>query len=186
MSKTKNTEQNSDKNSEVADPQKRDFVVMTATAMVGVGAVSAVVPLVHSMNPAKDVQALSSIEINISGLEPGDEMKVKWRGKPVFVKRRTAEELQKAKDVDLKELRDPETDSQRVTKGKEEFLVVVGVCTHLGCIPLGKGSGDYDAWFCPCHGSHYDISGRIRKGPAPKNLIVPKYEFLSDQVIKIG
>ena len=186
MSKTKNTGPEQEQKAEIADPKKRDFMVLTASAMAGVGAVAAAVPLVSSMNPAKDVQALSSIEVNISGLEPGDEMKVKWRGKPVFIKRRNAEEMKRAKDVDLKDLRDPETDSQRVVKGKEEFLVVVGVCTHLGCIPLGKSSGDYNAWFCPCHGSHYDISGRIRKGPAPKNLIVPEYKFISDQVIKIG
>jgi len=168
------------------DNNKRDFVALTASAVAGVGAASAVIPFVKSMNPAKDVQALASIEVNISGLEPGDEMKVKWRGKPVFIKRRTEAELQTARSVSLDELPDPETDSDRVKSGKEEFLVVLGVCTHLGCVPLGKGSGEYDAWFCPCHGSHYDVSGRIRKGPAPKNLLVPEYSFVNDDIIKIG
>ncbi|MBL6622046.1 MAG: ubiquinol-cytochrome c reductase iron-sulfur subunit [Rickettsiales bacterium] len=168
------------------DNNKRDFVALTASAVAGVGAASAVIPFVKSMNPAKDVQALASIEVNISGLEPGDEMKVKWRGKPVFIKRRTEAELQTARSVSLDELPDPETDSDRVKSGKEEFLVVLGVCTHLGCVPLGKGSGEYEAWFCPCHGSHYDVSGRIRKGPAPKNLLVPEYSFVNDDIIKIG
>jgi len=177
MSKTKD---------KVVDPKKRDFMVLTASAVAGVGAAATAVPFIHSMNPAKDVQALASIEVDISGLEPGDEMKVKWRGKPVFIKRRTSDELKEAREVELSDLPDPETDDQRVKKGKEEYLVVLGVCTHLGCVPLGKGSGEYGAWFCPCHGSHYDISGRIRKGPAPKNLLVPEYSFVSDKVIKIG
>lgn len=174
-----------DKNN-VEDPTKRDFVVLAASAMAGVGAAATAVPLVDSMNPAKDVKALASIEVDISPLEPGSEMKVKWRGKPVFIKRRTQEQMAEARNVSLADLPDPEKDEDRVKKSKEEYLVVLGVCTHLGCVPLGKESGDYNAWFCPCHGSHYDVSGRIRKGPAPKNLLVPKYEFISDNVIKIG
>ena len=173
-------------NKEIKDPCKRDFVVLAASALAGVGAVSAVVPFIDSMNPAKDVQALSSIEVDISGLNPGDEKTVKWRGKPVFIKRRTKEELARANKVQISELRDPETDIMRTKKGHEEFLIMIGVCTHLGCVPLGNEAGDYEGWFCPCHGSHYDISGRIRKGPAPKNLVVPQYSFISDSVVKIG
>ncbi len=168
------------------DPEKRDFMVLTASAVAGVGAAATAVPFIASMNPAADVKALASIEVDVSGLERGDEMKVKWRGKPVFIKRRTAAELEEANSVALKDLPDPQTDSERVQEGKEEYLVVIGVCTHLGCVPLGKGSGEYNAWFCPCHGSHYDVSGRIRKGPAPTNLAVPEYSFVSDKVIKIG
>ena len=186
MSKDKKLNETKTQKSEQVDDQKRDFMVLAATAMAGVGAAATAVPFIHSMNPAKDVEALASIEVDISGLEPGDEMKVKWRGKPVFIKRRNADELAEARKVSLDELIDPETDAERVKEGKEEFLVVLGVCTHLGCVPLGKSSGDYKAWFCPCHGSHYDISGRIRKGPAPKNLVVPEYNFITDKVIKIG
>ena len=174
------------KDNQPQDKEKRDFMVLTASALAGVGAAATAVPFVSSMNPAKDVKALASVEVDISSLNPGDEMKVKWRGKPVFVKRRTKEQMEEVKKVDTKTLPDPETDDQRVLKGKEEYLVVLGVCTHLGCVPLGKESGDFGAWFCPCHGSHYDASGRIRKGPAPKNLVVPDYEFISDTVIKIG
>ncbi|MBT4878490.1 MAG: ubiquinol-cytochrome c reductase iron-sulfur subunit [Alphaproteobacteria bacterium] len=186
MGKNTKTDKIKATESENVDGEKRDFVVLAATAMAGVGAASVAVPFVHSMNPAKDVKALASIEVDISGLESGDEMKVKWRGKPVFIKRRSEAELAEAREVDINSLIDPQTDEERVKKGKEEYLIVLGVCTHLGCVPLGKGSGDYNAWFCPCHGSHYDISGRIRKGPAPKNLIVPEYNFVTDKVIKIG
>ena len=168
------------------DPKRRDFIVLTASALAGVGSVASAVPFISSLNPAKDVKALSSIEVDISDLEPGAEMKVKWRGKPVFIKRRTSAEMTQGRSVDIKELRDPQTDQERVLEGKDEYLVVLGVCTHLGCIPLGKSSGDYSAWFCHCNGSHYDVSGRIRKGPAPTNLLVPDYKFISDKVIKIG
>ena len=184
MSKNKKTTEQTKQTPE--DPKKRDFMVLTASALAGVGAASAVIPFVSSMNPASDVKALSSIEVDISGLEPGDEMKVKWRGKPVFIRRRTQKEVAKARKVPLKDLPDPQKDEDRVKSGKDEYLVLIGVCTHLGCVPLGKGAGDYSAWFCPCHGSHYDISGRIRKGPAPKNLVIPEYKFISDTVIKIG
>jgi ubiquinol-cytochrome c reductase iron-sulfur subunit len=186
MSKT--TKSNTPKTKETSpqDPSKRDFMVLSTQAICAIGAVTAVVPLVASMNPAADVKASASIEVDISAMQPGDEKKVKWRGKPVFIKRRTAEEIKEARQVNLNDLPDPQKDEDRVLKGKEEFLVVVGICTHLGCIPLGNDSGDYKAWFCPCHGSHYDTSGRIRKGPAPKNLLVPNYEFVSDTVIKIG
>lgn len=175
-----------DQKQEIKDPNKRDFMVLSASAMAGVCAVAAAVPLVDSMNPAANVQALSSIEVDISHLNPGDEMKVKWRGKPVYIKRRTPAEIEEMRAVDIADLKDPETDQERVKDPNGEYLVVVGVCTHLGCVPMGKDAGDYQGFFCPCHGSHYDDSGRIRKGPAPKNLAVPKYEFVSDKVIKIG
>jgi ubiquinol-cytochrome c reductase iron-sulfur subunit len=135
------------------------------------------------MNPDASVKALASIEVDISKIKEGQEMTVLWRGKPVFIKRRTKEEIQKAEQTSLKDLKDPQEDKARVKKS--EWLVVVGVCTHLGCVPIG-GKGDYDGWFCPCHGSHYDTSGRIRKGPAPTNLEIPKYEFVSNDKIKIG
>jgi ubiquinol-cytochrome c reductase iron-sulfur subunit len=140
------------------------------------------------MNPAADTLALASIEVDVSGIAVGQAITVKWRGKPVFIRRRTDEEISKAADVDLTDLRDPEADTDRVQKA--ELLVIQGICTHLGCVPLGQKigevKGDYNGWFCPCHGSHYDTSGRIRKGPAPNNLEVPPYSFVSDNVIKIG
>lgn len=182
----KKVKENSEQNEAPADPKKRDFVVLSASAIGGLCAASALIPLVDSMNPASNVEALASIEVDISRLNPGDEMKVKWRGKPIFIKRRTKEEIAEERAVNLNELKDPQTDEERVHDKNGEYLVVVAVCTHLGCIPLGKDSGDYKAFFCPCHGSHYDNSGRIRKGPAPTNLLVPKYSFISDKVIKIG
>ena len=135
------------------------------------------------MNPDASERALASTEVDISGIERGQSITVLWRGKPVFIKRRTEEEIQKARKVDLKELPDPEKDEDRAKN--PEWLVRLGMCTHLGCVPLGN-KGEYDGWFCPCHGSHYDTSGRIRKGPAPTNLEIPKYEFISDSTIKIG
>ena len=135
------------------------------------------------MNPDASERALASTEVDISGIERGQSITVLWRGKPVFIKRRTEEEIQKARKVDLKELPDPEKDEDRAKN--PEWLVMLGMCTHLGCVPLGN-KGEYDGWFCPCHGSHYDTSGRIRKGPAPTNLEIPKYEFISDSTIKIG
>lgn len=171
-----------------ADKGRRDFLYLTAAAFGAVGAGSAAWPLVDSMNPAADTLALASIEVNIGALQVGQAMTVTWRGKPVFIKRRTEEEIAEAKAVSVNDLLDPETDADRVKK--EEYLVVVGICTHLGCVPLGQKLGDvkgeHDGWFCPCHGSHYDTSGRIRKGPAPKNLAVPPYEFVNDTTIKIG
>ena len=135
------------------------------------------------MNPSADVLALSSIEVDISSIAEGQSVTVKWRGKPVFIRHRTAAEIEAAQSVDVATLPDPETDAARAPK--PNWLIVVGVCTHLGCIPLGN-SGEYGGWFCPCHGSHYDTSARIRKGPAPTNLPVPTYEFLSDTIVKIG
>lgn len=178
--KAKNTKKTS-----VENEERRDFMVLAASATAGIGAACAAAPLIGSMTPAADVLALSSTEVDISDIQPGDSKRVMWQGKPIFVKRRTPEEIEEARKDDSEVLPDPETDDQRVKEGKEEWLIVVGVCTHLGCIP-SSDSGDYESWFCPCHGSHYDTSGRIRKGPAPKNLAVPPYEFLSDTRIKIG
>ncbi len=167
------------------DVQRRDFMVLAAGATAGMGAAAAAWPFIGSMQPAKDVLALASTEVNIDSMEPGQTVKTMWRGKPVFIRRRTPEEIEKAKAVKLTDLPDPEKDEQRVLEGKEEYLVVIGICTHLGCVPMGE-AGEYEGWFCPCHGSHYDTSGRIRKGPAPKNMVVPPYAFTSDTVIKIG
>ena len=149
---------------------------------MGVGA--AVWPLVDQMNPDASVKALASTEVDISALEVGQSITVLWRGKPVFIRRRTNEEIIKAKNVKLEDLPHPETDEDR-TKNNPEWLVMLGVCTHLGCVPLGD-KGEYGGWFCPCHGSHYDTSGRIRKGPAPTNMEIPKYEFVDSNTIKIG
>ena len=165
------------------DPNRRDFII-TATATVGaVGAGAAVWPLIDQMNPDASVKALASTEVDVSNIQPGKSITVLWRGKPVFIKRRTNEEIEKARSVDLKELKHPEKDEERAKN--PEWLVMLGICTHLGCVPLGD-KGDYKGWFCPCHGSHYDTSGRIRKGPAPTNLEVPKYEFVNSNTIKIG
>ena len=140
------------------------------------------------MNPAEDTLALGSTEVDLTNINVGQSKTVKWRGKPVFIRRRTSEEILEANDIDLKSLRHPENDKNRVQK--EEWLVLLGVCTHLGCVPLGQkmsdSKGEYNGWFCPCHGSHYDSSGRIRKGPAPENLAVPPYTFINDTTIKIG
>ena len=140
------------------------------------------------MSPAEDTLAAGSTEVDISTIEEGQSITIKWRGKPVFIKKRTKQEIDAAKMVQASDLRDPQDDAERVQK--EEWLVLVGVCTHLGCVPLGQKisdmKGEYDGWYCPCHGSHYDTSGRIRKGPAPKNLDVPPYSFLNDTTIKIG
>ena len=165
------------------DPNRRDFII-TATATVGaVGAGAAVWPLIDQMNPDASVKALASTEVDVSNIQPGKSITVLWRGKPVFIKRRTNEEIEKARSVDLKELKHPEKDEERAKN--PEWLVMLGICTHLGCVPLGD-KGDYNGWFCPCHGSHYDTSGRIRKGPAPTNLEVPKYEFVNSNTVKIG
>ena len=164
---------------------RRDFIVLTASAMAGVGALSFAWPLVDSLNPSADVLALASTEVDLSSIKAGQSIRVMWRGKPVFIRRRTGEEINKAQTEEVSKLPDPESDKDRVKEGKDEWLVVVGVCTHLGCVPLGY-QGEYNGWFCPCHGSHYDTSGRIRKGPAPTNMVVPPYEFLNDNLIKIG
>ena len=167
---------------------RRDFIVVASYAMGAVGAGAFAWPLIDQMNPAADTLALASIEVDISKIAEGQSITLKWRGKPVFIRHRTADEIRQAQNVDIDGLRHPEGDEIRAQK--PEYLVVLGVCTHLGCVPLGQKvgevRGEYDGWFCPCHGSHYDASGRIRKGPAPTNLEVPPYAFLSDNVIRIG
>lgn len=178
------------------DSDRRDFLVLTAGAMGGVGAVSVAWPLIQSMNPAADVLALASTEVDLSNVKEGESLTVMWRGKPVFIRRRTPKEIEEARAAAMGDLKDPESDQDRVKQstfsGKEmpEWLVMIGVCTHLGCVPLGQKPtdphGEFDGWFCPCHGSQYDSSGRIRKGPAPKNLEVPTYQFTDATHIKIG
>ncbi len=167
---------------------RRDFLYLAAGAMGVVGAGAFVWPLVNSMNPSADVLAVASVEVDVSPIEVGQAITVTWRGKPVFIRHRTGEEIQQAAAVPMDALIDPQTDAERVVK--PELLVMVGICTHLGCVPLGQRpsepKGDFGGWFCPCHGSHYDTSGRIRKGPAPLNLVVPNYEFTNDTTIKVG
>ena len=169
--------------SEKKKPNRRDFIVTATTAAGAVGVGAVVWPLVDQMNPDASVKALASTEVDISAVEPGQSITVLWRGKPVFIKRRTQDEIDSARAVDLSELKHPEKDEDRAKN--PEWLVMLGVCTHLGCVPLND-KGDYNGWFCPCHGSHYDTSGRIRKGPAPWNMEVPKYEFVNANTIKIG
>ena len=163
--------------------KRRDFIFTTSYALGAVGVGAAVWPLIDQMIPDASVNALASTEVDVSSVEPGQSITVLWRGKPVFIKRRTQEEIAKAREVDIKNLKHPEKDEDRAKN--PEWLVMLGVCTHLGCVPLGD-KGEYGGWFCPCHGSHYDTSGRIRKGPAPTNMEIPKYEFVNTNTIKIG
>ena len=167
---------------------RRDFLYLLTGATAVVGTAALVWPLIDSMNPSADVLALASTEVDLSGVEQGMRITVTWRGKPVFVDHRPPQAIAEARAVPLDELRDPQPDEARVIE--PQWLIVVGVCTHLGCVPLGQKPGDprgdYGGWFCPCHGSHYDTSGRIRKGPAPLNLVVPEYEFTADNMIRIG
>ena len=171
-----------------AEGTRRDFLYLTAGAFGAVGTALALWPFIDSMNPAADVLALSTVEIDISPVQVGQRITVAWRGQPVFVDHRTADQIKAARDTNIGELRDPQTDQSRVKK--PEWLVVIGICTHLGCIPLGQKAsdprGDWGGWFCPCHGSQYDTSGRIRKGPAPQNLHVPPYAFINDKTVRIG
>jgi len=167
---------------------RRDFLDIFTGGMVVAGAAVAAWPLIQQMNPAADTLAASTTEVDLSPIEEGQSITVIWQGKPVFIRRRTAKEIKEAESVDVASLPDPQPDDKRVQK--PQWLVVVGICTHLGCIPKGQRAGEqrgqFGGWFCPCHGSHYDTSGRIRKGPAPDNLPVPGYKFLSDSVILIG
>jgi ubiquinol-cytochrome c reductase iron-sulfur subunit len=163
--------------------KRRDFIFTATTAVGVVGAGAVAWPLIDQMNPDASVKALATTEVDISSVQPGQTITVLWRGKPVFIKRRTQNEISEAKSVSLEELKDPQKDEERALN--PEWLVMLGVCTHLGCVPLSD-KGDYNGWFCPCHGSHYDTSGRIRKGPAPTNLEIPKYEFVNSNTIKIG
>ena len=176
-----------------ADPEggggtRRDFLTLTTAAFTAVGVGAAAWPFISSMNPSRDVLALASTEVDLSPIAAGSAVTVVWRGKPVFVRHRTAEEIQTARQTPLSELPDPAPDQSRVIK--DQWLILVGICTHLGCVPLGQkpsdSRGEFGGWFCPCHGSHYDTAGRIRKGPAPANLAVPDYVFTSDTQIRIG
>lgn len=170
------------------DGNRRDFLYLLTGATAAVGAAAMIWPLVDAMNPSADVLALASTDVDLAGVEEGMRITVKWRGKPVFVGHRTPQEIEEANAVNLDDLPDPQPDDARVIE--PQWLVIVGVCTHLGCVPLGQKAGDprgdYGGWFCPCHGSHYDTAGRIRKGPAPRNLTVPDYAFTADDIVRIG
>ncbi len=167
---------------------RRDFLYLATGAVGAVGVAAAAWPFIDSMNPAADTLALASIDVDLAPVDVGQSITVTWRGKPVFIRHRTGAEIEQAAKVAESELPDPATDAARVKK--PEWLVVIGICTHLGCVPLGQKPtdprGDYNGWFCPCHGSHYDTSGRIRKGPAPANLPVPEYAFTGDTAIRLG
>ena len=165
------------------EPNRRAFLHLTTGAFAAIGAANVAWPLIDQMNPDASMRALASIEIDLDTVEVGQSLTVTWRGKPVFIRRRTQQEILDAENVSLDALPDPEADKTRAEN--PEWLVMIGVCTHLGCVPLGQ-AGEFNGWFCPCHGSHYDTSGRIRKGPAPKNLEIPPYQFVSDSRIKIG
>jgi len=180
------------------EPTRRDFLYLTTGMAGAVGAVAVAWPFIDQMRPDASTLALASIEVDVSSLEPGMSLTAKWRGKPIFIRNRTPEEVKAADDVPLSDLKDPiarnanlPADAQATGmdrsagKDKENWIVMIGSCTHLGCIPLGQ-AGEYNGWFCPCHGSVYDTAGRIRKGPAPTNLAIPAYSFVSDKVIKIG
>ena len=170
--------------------RRRDFINIAAISAAGVGAVSTLVPLISQMAPSADVLAEASTEIDISAITPGQAIKAMFRKQPVFVRNLTAKEIAEAQAVPVASLRDPESLEMRTKEGKLNWLITMGVCTHLGCVPLGAGTGEvkgeFGGYFCPCHGSVYDTAARIRKGPAPKNLEVPPYEFSSDTVVKIG
>jgi ubiquinol-cytochrome c reductase iron-sulfur subunit len=170
--------------------RRRDFINIAAVSFAGVGAVAVAIPLVNQMNPSADVLALASIEVDISKIAEGQAIKTMWRKQPVFIRNLTAKEIAEADAVPVATLRDPQTLAERTKEGHKNWLITLGVCTHLGCVPLGAGEGenrgDFGGYFCPCHGSSYDTAARIRKGPAPKNLTVPEYAFKSDTVVQIG
>jgi ubiquinol-cytochrome c reductase iron-sulfur subunit len=176
------------------DPTRRDFLMVATGALGAVGVAATAWPFINNLNPAADTLALSSVEVNVQPIQVGQAVTVKWRGKPLFIRHRTPQEIKEAEAVPLSELRDPQTDNSRVTdtakKVRPEWLIQIGVCTHLGCVPLGNKAGDpkgpFGGWFCPCHGSAYDTSGRIRQGPAPKNLEIPPYLFTSDTLVRVG
>ena len=170
--------------------RRRDFLNIAAISFAGVGAVAVVVPLVNQMNPSADVLALASIEVDLAAIKAGQAIKTIWRKQPVFIRNLTPKEIGEANAVPTSTLRDPETLAQRTKPGHTNWLITMGVCTHLGCVPLGAGEGEnrgeFGGYFCPCHGSQYDTAARIRKGPAPKNLQVPTYAFKSPTVVQIG
>lgn len=176
---------------------RRDFLYYATAGAGAVAAGAATWTLINQMNPSADVQALSSIQVDVSGVAVGTQLTVKWLGKPVFIRRRTEKEIEEGRAVKVEQLTDPlsenankpgtdASDQNRTLDDKGEWLVMMGVCTHLGCVPLGNNSGDFDGWFCPCHGSHYDTAGRIRKGPAPQNLHIPVASFVNDTTIQLG
>lgn len=165
---------------------RRDFLYVAAGAVGTVGVLGAVWPLINQLNPDASVLALASVDFDLTSLTEGQSVTIKWRGQPVFVTYRTAKQIAEAKAVPVSELRDPATDEERTKPGHEQYLVQIGICTHLGCIPNGPDMGDFDGWLCPCHGSQYDSAGRIRKGPAPLNLVIPPYKFNNDKQITIG
>jgi len=170
--------------------RRRDFINIAAVSFAGVGAAATLYPLVNQMNPSADILALASIEVDVSKIQPGQAIKTMWRKQPVFIRNLTPKEIAEANAVPLSELRDPQTLAERTKPGKQNWLITLGVCTHLGCVPLGTGEGEnkgpYGGYFCPCHGSMYDTAARIRRGPAPKNLEVPAYTFTSNTVVQIG
>lgn len=170
--------------------RRRDFINIAAVSFAGVGAAVTLFPLINQMNPSADVLALASAEVDISRIQPGQAIKTIWRKQPVFIRNLTPQEIEAANAVPLSSLRDPQTLAERTKEGKTNWLITLGVCTHLGCVPLGaaegENRGEFGGYFCPCHGSHYDTAARIRKGPAPANLEVPEYEFTSDTVVRIG
>jgi ubiquinol-cytochrome c reductase iron-sulfur subunit len=170
--------------------RRRDFINIAAVSFAGVGGLAVLYPLVNQMNPSADVLALASTEVDISQIQPGQAIKTIWRKQPVFIRNLTPAEVQAANATPIGELRDPQTLAERTRDNKVNWLVTMGVCTHLGCVPLGtapgENKGEYGGYFCPCHGSHYDTAGRIRKGPAPTNLEVPEFSFVSDTVVRIG
>ena len=170
--------------------RRRDFINIAAVSFAGVGVVAASIPLITQMNPSADVLALASTEVDLSKIAPGQAIKTSWRKQPVFIRNLTPAEIEAANKVPLSELRDPQTLAERTKPGKTNWLITLGVCTHLGCVPLGVGEGEnrgpFGGYFCPCHGSAYDTAARIRTGPAPLNLQVPDYAFTSDTVVQIG
>lgn len=172
------------------DERRRDFIYVATGAFAAVGVAAAAWPLINQMNPAADVLAVASVEVDLTGIEPGQGIVVTWRGKPIFVRNLTASEQAAANAYPTNQLREPETLAQRTKPGHNNWLIVIGICTHLGCIPLGarpgEKKGEYGGYFCPCHGSVYDTAGRIRRGPAPRNLDLPNYVFMTATQVKIG
>jgi ubiquinol-cytochrome c reductase iron-sulfur subunit len=170
--------------------RRRDFIHIATVSFFGVGAAAVAMPLVSQMSASADVLALASIEVDVAAIQPGQSIKTSWRKQPVFIRNLTPAEIEVANKVDVGSLRDPQTLAERTKPGKENWLITLGVCTHLGCVPLGAAAGEvkgeFGGYFCPCHGSHYDTAARIRKGPAPTNLVVPEFAFISDTVVKIG
>jgi ubiquinol-cytochrome c reductase iron-sulfur subunit len=170
--------------------RRRDFINVAAVSFAGIGGLAVLAPLINQMNPSADVLAQATTEVDLSAIQPGQSIKAVFRSQPLFVRHLTPAEIAEADKVDPASLRDPQTLAERTVDGKTQWLITMGVCTHLGCVPLGAGEGEskgeFGGYFCPCHGSHYDTAARIRKGPAPKNLVVPEYQFTSDTAILVG